>query len=219
MRYLGGKNSSGSYQRIISEIPLHDVYIELFAGSAPVYRFMRPSMRSYLIDKNLFSMMDLKSLCGTETYLLCMSAIDFLKMYPFTGSEFIYADPPYLFSARRSGSKSLYSHEFGEDYQHVQLLSMLQELPCYVAISGYWSSLYSSMLPGWRHISWISQTRKGVATEYLWMNYSTPAILHDPRFIGSNFTQRQRLRRLYGFERPSMPAHRFSMLDETGRKG
>ena len=40
MRYPGGKNNSGSYQQIISEIPLCDIYIELFAGSAAVWRNM-----------------------------------------------------------------------------------------------------------------------------------------------------------------------------------
>ena len=204
MRYQGGKNSSGSYQRIISEIPLHSVYIELFSGSASVYRYKRLAQVTYLVDKDFHSMRDLKSLCDQSVNLVSMSAVDFLRMYPFTGSEFVYADPPYLFSTRRSASKGLYRYEFGEDAEHKELLAMLDRLPCPVAISGYWSSLYASVLKKWRSINWVSQTRSGPATEYLWMNYPVPGLLHDPRYIGSNFTERQRLRRLYGFERSSM---------------
>jgi len=200
MRYPGGKNGSGSYQRIISEIPLHSVYIELFAGSAAVFRNKAPSMRSYLLDVDLSSMQALKSLCGPQNGVefLSMSAVDFLGMYPFDGSEFVYVDPPYLFDVRLSGDSGIYRHEFGTVEEHKQLLSMLQGLPCKVALSGYASNLYFSMLQEWRYISWRSKTRVGVAMEYLWMNYSTPALLFDPRYVGMTFTARQRLRRLAG---------------------
>jgi DNA adenine methylase len=33
MRYVGGKNHAGTYQRIINLIPPHRVYIEACAGS------------------------------------------------------------------------------------------------------------------------------------------------------------------------------------------
>ena len=34
MTYPGGKNGSGTWQRIISHIPAHRVLVELFGGSA-----------------------------------------------------------------------------------------------------------------------------------------------------------------------------------------
>jgi len=37
MKYPGGKNSAGTYQRIINQIPPHNVYIEPFAESAAVF--------------------------------------------------------------------------------------------------------------------------------------------------------------------------------------
>lgn len=198
MNYVGGKNGSGSYQRIISEIPFHSVYIELFAGSAAVFRKKIPAMRSILLDVSFSAMLDLKFYAGQGVDLVTMSAVDFLRMYPFDGSEFVYADPPYLFETRLSGDRGLYKYEFGTMLQHGELLSMLDQLPCKVALSGYASDFYFSMLEEWRFISWPVKTRVGMATEYLWMNYDTPALLHDARYVGSTFTERQRLRRLVG---------------------
>jgi hypothetical protein len=37
-----------------------------------------------------------------------------------------------------------------------------------------------------------------MATEYLFMNYPTPVFLHDRRYVGRNFTERQRIQRLMG---------------------
>lgn len=50
MKYPGGKNGSGVYQRLISMIPPHDVYIELFAESAAILRRKRPAAKSYAFD-------------------------------------------------------------------------------------------------------------------------------------------------------------------------
>ena len=66
-----------------------------------------------------------------------------------------------------------------------------------VAISGYQSSLYSQMLQQWRSIRYNTITRSGkVAVEFLWMNYPEPKELHDYRYLGENFRQRERLKRI-----------------------
>jgi site-specific DNA-adenine methylase len=121
--------------------------------------------------------------------------------HDFTRSEFIYADPPYMFSVRRSRDAGIYKYEFGLASTHKALLLRLCELPCKVAISGYWSELYETMLPGWRVKRWTVGTRGGIAEEILWMNYPVPALLQDGRFVGSDYIQRQRFRRLAGVEK------------------
>ena len=43
MSYPGGKNGAGVYQKIISLMPPHDVYIEPFLGGGAVMRLKRPA--------------------------------------------------------------------------------------------------------------------------------------------------------------------------------
>lgn len=64
-----------------------------------------------------------------------------------------------------------------------------------VAISTYDNPLYSKMLKGWNCIEISTATRQGPATELLYMNYPTPKKLHDYRYLGKNFTDRQRIQR------------------------
>ena len=35
----------------------------------------------------------------------------------------------------------------------------------------------------------------GVATEHLWMNYPEPVALHDTRYLGDSFRERERIKR------------------------
>jgi len=96
----------------------------------------------------------------------------------------------------RRGKSALYKHEFGSEEEHNGLLDVLLSLPCMVVVSGYWSSLYMARLQGWRSISFNAQTRSGkVAREFLWMNYPEPTALHDYRYLGSNFREREKINR------------------------
>lgn len=53
MRYKGGKNNQGVYQRLITLIPPHRLYVEAFAGSAAILRRKRPAEKSiaYELDR------------------------------------------------------------------------------------------------------------------------------------------------------------------------
>jgi hypothetical protein len=131
---------------------------------------------------------------GISWQFLCMDALHFLERYPFTGREFVYADPPYLMETRRS-QRQLYLYELGEQEQHIALLTQLKRLPCPVAISGYGSDLYNDLLAGWHTYTFRARTRGGpVATEWLWMNYPQPTALHDYSFLGDTFRQRERIK-------------------------
>ncbi|MFC7050660.1 DNA adenine methylase [Emcibacter nanhaiensis] len=191
MAYPGGKNGSGVYQKIINNIPPHRVYIETHLGGGAIMRLKRPADVSYGIDID-------KAVCaswraGHGETVLNGDAVTWLRSYDFCGDEFIYADPPYLMETRRSGP--LYNHEYTRE-QHIELLEALKALPCAVAVSGYYSDLYSELLDGWRHITFEAMTRGGsMATEYLWMNYPEPLELHDYQYLGENFTDRQRIKR------------------------
>lgn len=205
MTYPGGKAGSGVYQKIINQIPPHRVYIEPFLGHGSVMLHKRDAACSIGVDSDVHVVqywMDLIATNGDAHDRLFRSctvkhgdAISFLKSYDFQGDEFVYCDPPYLFETRKS-KRRLYTAEFGDMDQHERLLAALKSLPCMVAISGYQSSLYSSILDTWRTINFQTTNRAGQAvTEWLWMNYPEPTALHDYRYLGENFREREKITR------------------------
>jgi hypothetical protein len=193
MQYLGGKNVV--YHRIVNQIPPHRVYVELFAGSAPVLRKKRPAAESWAIelDPGAIARLNVEVLPPATT-VLQMDAFEFLAKTSMAVAAdwFLYVDPPYLASTRRGGR--LYAHELTRE-QHCDLLCRLCKSPAMVMVSGYDSWLYRTMLRGWRSYHFPAMTRQGWSEEWLWMNYAEPAELHDYRHLGDNFRERERIRR------------------------
>ena len=193
MRYPGGKGGAGVYQTIINNIPPHDTYIETHLGGGNILERKRPAACSIGIDIDPEVIWTWQRLDVSGLELHCGDAVAWLKAYPFTGSEFIYADPPYVLASRRGGK--LYRYEY-TDADHVRLLDVLAALPCAVMVSGYVSTIYDdSLLASWRTIDFNAMTRQGLAIERLWMNYPEPVQLHDLRYLGSNFRERERIKR------------------------
>jgi DNA adenine methylase len=118
--------------------------------------------------------------------------IAFLQSYPFTGTELVYCDPPYLLATRRD--LAVYRFEMDE-HQHRSLLDTVRALPCLCCVSAYWSPLYAERLADWQSIQYQAMTRGGSATEWLWCNYPAPIALHDYRYLGTNFRERERIKR------------------------
>lgn len=197
MTYPGGKEGSGVFQRIINLIPPHRVYIEPFVGGGAILRHKRPARASIAIDADAGSLAEL----GRQSPVSSMKAltaihgdgIDFLREYEWRGDEFVYCDPPYLLETRKSGP--LYRHEMSDE-QHRDLLSVLLAIPAAIMISGYPSALYAETLCAWSTVHYRTMTRGGsMADECLWLNYSAPTILHDDRYLGENFRDRERIKR------------------------
>lgn len=210
MSYPGGKAGSGVYQRIISQQPPHEAYIEPFLGGGAVMRRKLPALINIGIDADVEvisgALADLAAgLWPTSTSaggggaagyeFRQENALVWLRNRSWTGRELVYCDPPYLMETRRR-RRQLYRCELSSA-DHVRLLDVVLKLPCMVQISGYWSELYASRLAAWRTVSFQAQTRGGTtATEWLWMNYPEPVELHDYRYLGSGFRERERLKRL-----------------------
>ena len=199
MVYPGGKNNV--YHKIINLIPPHRVYIETHAGSAAIARYKRPAYQTVLIDRDpkvikaLSAGIANSGEVGLSGWSIVKSdAVAWLHRYQWRGDEFIYADPPYVMSARRQ-HRPIYRYEY-TDRQHKDLLDCLKSLPCMVMISGYWSQMYAAALEDWQVVTFEAITRGGsVATEYLWMNYPEPTVLHDYNYLGDDFRERERIKR------------------------
>lgn len=212
MNFPGGKNAPGVYQTIINQIPPHQTYIEPFAGSAAIARYKAPSRSTILIDSDPAVLAAISQHLTRDLTLICDDAITFLESYPWTGDEFIYCDPPYLMETR-STKAPLYKHEFSSPQQHKQLLSILQAIPAAVAISGYHSALYADALRKWRVTTYRTMKRSGQpAIESLWMNYEQPTTLHDYRYLGRSFRERERIKR-----RQHRWTRRLSRMDQLER--
>lgn len=198
MAYNGGKAQPGAYHTIINQIPAHSTFIECFLGNGAITRFKRPADTTIGIEADgsvLQTYWRGDEVPGLQ--LVHANALDWLRSYSWTGGEFVYADPPYLFEVRSGGQASLYPYEFGEQIQHQALLDLLRCLPCPVMLSGYWSQLYADELRGWRTLTYQAVKRSGaLATEWLWMNYPEPEQLHDYRYLGKDFRERERIKKL-----------------------
>lgn len=136
-------------------------------------------------------------------------ALYFLKEFPYTGTELIYADPPYLPQTRKR--KRVYRHDYTYE-QHVALLTLLRTLPCMVMVSGYDSPLYDALLSGWSKISFSAKTHADVQEECVWMNFTQPEQLHDGRFVGATYRERQTIQR-----RRSRLQRRIEVMDPVER--
>lgn len=200
MTYPGGKGGAGVYQTIINQMPPHRVYIEPFAGSASVYRMKRPAAQSILIDKAPAGTADLgEAAAPSETAvpgalaIINGDGIAYLQNQRCSMDTLIYADPPYVRSARKS-ARDLYEYEM-TDADHIRFLDAVRAQHCMVMISGYDSPLYAEALSDWRVVTFQAMTRRGLATECLWMNYPAPAALHDYTHLGDDYRERERIKR------------------------
>jgi len=219
MAYPGGKNGAGTYQRIICQIPQHRVYVEGCLGSGAIMRYKKPAEISYGFDLDGAAIANFNYPRGhSQIHLAQLDILDVLehRQVPLSWPEtFVYLDPPYVRSSRKSPN-DLYRFEW-TDEQHQRLLEILQTLPAMVAVSGYFSEMYAKALKDWRVITFQSMTRQGPATEYLWMNYPEPQELHDYRYLGENFTKRQHIKRKkqrWINKLAAMPAlERYALLD------
>lgn len=190
MQYPGGKFQC--YQKLINLIPPHRTYIETHLGGGAVLRRKAPAEVNIGIDLDPAVIRSFGSGFGSNYRFLFMSAEEFLSSYRWEGDEFVYVDPPYWPSSRRSRRK-LYRHTYTEA-EHLRLLEILKALPCAVMISGYDNPAYSGALRGWRRHTFTGTSHTGRREEVVWMNYE-PALLHETTYLGETFRDRQTVKR------------------------
>lgn len=117
-----------------------------------------------------------KKLPGTLTFAIDriqgtqieqIDAIELIERYN-TEDVFIYCDPPYVLSTRKS---NLYKREMSDE-MHIRLLHSLFQHPGKVLLSGYDNELYNEKLVGWSKVTKDTNAEHGLKrTETLWANY------------------------------------------------
>ena len=187
--YLGSKAASGLFQNIIAIMPPHDTYIETHLGGGAIMKRKPPAQVNIGIDIDSEPLSNFD--CEHNVELINGCAHEYLNAFDFSGRELIYVDPPYVAETRTSRNRYRYEYD---DKAHIELLTLLNSLPCNVIISGYPSSLYDTHLSSWHSIEVQAMTRGGVRTEKIWFNYELDR-LHWATYAGGDFTDRQRIKR------------------------
>ena len=147
MAYFGSKATSGLCQPLIAMMPPHDTYIETHLGGGAIMRRKPAALHNIGIDRDARALGEFE--CDYPVELIHGCAHRFLSEYAFVGSELLYSDPPYL--KRTRTSKRRYRFDY-EEADHVELLELLEAVPCQVMVSGYRSALYEERLEGWLYI-------------------------------------------------------------------
>lgn len=204
--YNGGKESDGTFQKIISIMPPHDIYCELFVGNGAIFRKKKEAKYTILndIDETIAIKWDRKSDFTNDDqriWIGCTDAIQWLKDFELPAAilksmgiqVLIYLDPPYPMDCRKT-DRQRYQFEMTDD-QHFELLHLISRgYPAKIVISSYPNKLYWEYLQGWSTFTFTAQTRGCVMTEQVWYNYPQPTELHDYRYLGSDYRDRERIK-------------------------
>lgn len=189
MRYPGGKFRC--FQKLINFIPEHRIYIETHLGGGAVLRNKKAAELNIGIDRDSDVISSFHGFPSSFRFV-CGRAEEFLLQHQFSGNEFVYVDPPYWPESRIS-QRQVYRYDYSPD-EHIRLLRILLGLPCKVMISGYDNAVYSRMLSSWTHRTFSGTSHVGRREESVWLNYQ-PGALHDARYLGDTFRQRQCIKR------------------------
>lgn len=203
----GTKGGSGVWQRIISEMPEHDVYLEPFWGRGTIYRRKRTARITVGCDVDPVAIEHGRR-HGARMYRA--DGMQFVADY-FRGSaaatfggfswesHFVYFDPPYLGCGPQYYTwfrRFIERQSIDETEWHRELCRLFVRLPCPAALSGYQSDVYADELRGVRSIRIPTVNRAGRrVTEWLWLNFDPPSRYHDTRFVGIGRRERERIRR------------------------
>ena len=133
-----------------------------------------------------------KGFAAIDCQVLQGDAVQYLNQFKLDMDTVVYVDPPYHPDTRRQARVYRYDYSVSD---HEALLDCLTALPCKVLISGYSSPLYETRLAGWNKHTFQMRTRVGMREECVWFNYPVPSILHDDRYLGKGFRQREVIRR------------------------
>lgn len=206
--YPGSKAGSGVYQQIISQMPPHDVYVEPFFGTGAVFWRKRAARINVGIDADpaMVARADRRAFelegsadivevgVGCPGYLFLVGdGISYLHGLRCGPEWLIYCDPPYL-RETRSSRRRLYRCELKRS-DHVRFLDASRRLPARVMVSGYHCELYDQALSSWRVVEYSAMTRGGRRIEVLWCNFREPTELHDYRYYGRDYRERERVAR------------------------
>lgn len=203
-RFVGSKGGAGIAQWLISLMPPHRVYVEAFLGRGVIMRTKLKGVVNIGIEIDAQTLANYPHAPNDQIELHHADALLMLPTLRLTNCDLVYCDPPYPASVRADGPRKYYASgraakpadETHSEEWHAKFLKMVKALPCMVIVSGYECEQYNAALDKWRtSYKWTVNRAGSRVKEFVWMNFDAPALLHDPRFVGGNYTDRQRVKR------------------------
>ena len=202
--YPGSKNATGLYQFIINNTPSFMKFYELFSGSGIIGRKLyEGSEQGFFTLSDVFPEVidELNKLVPANNRIECTChcykyLLSIIVENHNNRSTMVYLDPPYTKSSRRS-NRDIYNVEFS-DQAHIEFLNLIScsKVDFNCMISHYPDPLYDKMLSSWHRKEVQVMTRRGIATEVIYMNYDISKLpLHSYDYVGHDFTERQAIKR------------------------
>lgn len=191
-KYVGNKDFSNVIHFLINRLPLSKRYFSLFHGSGGLEK-------SSFTKEALFICAEKDPDCKkyedpTRSKIEYSDYKDLIEAFVFASEDFIFADPPYEFSTRTSGTK-YYKYEFNTS-DSIEFLEYMISLPCKIMITHPKCDLYDKYLKDWSKEEFSYMTRGGWFKDCAYMNYSRSDIeLLNYNALGKDFTDRQRIKR------------------------
>jgi DNA adenine methylase len=212
--YNGGKSGSGTYQQIINQIPPHSIYVAPFAGHDGIFRNIRRAPLSILNDIDV----DVANWWKAQKIKNCVMVQDFMQGNLFerptrpvviirnndyshilnkfgnNPDAFIYCDPPYPMATRKD-KRRIYKHDWKDTNKHLIFLSTVMVCRAKIMVSSYPNDIYNEHLSTWNTRRFFSTIRGGRRVEeIIYMNYPPPTILHDFRYLGRDYRERENIK-------------------------
>ena len=189
--YVGSKGGLIIKSFLFNYVPKVKRYFSLFYGKGSFENLQEFDNVNWICSEKNTELQLFSSMTAVIAYLDYKYLIE---ENVFTADDFLFCDPPYMFSTRLSGQK-YYKHEFTEN-DHILFLNLIKDIPAKILITHPKNELYTSMLPGWNCVEFSYQTRNGTFTDAIYFNYASGDIeLLTYDYLGKDFIDRQRIKR------------------------
>jgi len=190
--YPGRKAAAGAWQKILSEIPRCNLFIEAMCGSAFLSSII--NVQNIVINDRDRSVIDKLRYAADNVEFRNEDYKCIIARYDNGNKERVfYFDPPYMMNTR-SYQLPIYKFDW-KPADHTRFIKAMLKMKCPTMISHYPCPLYDNAFKSWRKITYNSMTRAGVREESLYMNFPQPVLLQQYAHVGENFTDRQRIKR------------------------
>ncbi|MDD7885756.1 hypothetical protein [Flavivirga sp. 57AJ16] len=190
MKYTGNKNIPGVIEFLINRLPKSERYFSLFMGGAGLENSVYTQDITFYCSEKDKEQWKNKG----KNFVIWECYRSLIEDNVFTSEDFIFADPPYMISTRRS-KKKIYKNEFTVP-DHIEFLNYMISSTAKIMITHPRCDLYDEKLKDWSIEEFKYMTRGGIFHDALYTNYNPADIeLMNYKCLGNDFTERQAIKR------------------------